>query len=127
MILIDPVICLAAALYFESRGELKINQLRVAEVIHNRVQSSRYPDNICDVVLEFKQFTFYWDGKEEIVDDKEAWDIAVIYANESLAWLIDLPEMEKVCHYAHKDITNGWTSAFEGTTYGAHTFYKGGC
>ena len=34
----------------------------VAEVIINRVNDDRYPDSICDVVWEPKQFSFTHDG-----------------------------------------------------------------
>lgn len=126
MLLIDPMICLAAALYFEARGELRIDQLRVAEVIYNREESIRYPNNICDVVKQDQQFTFYWDGKEEIIKDKEAWELSVEYAGESLKGEISMPGF---CHYAHKEIDNKWTRALaEGKeTHGSHSFYKGGC
>ena len=43
-----PLTCMALALYFEARSESIDAQLAVAEVILNRVEDTRFPD---DVVL----------------------------------------------------------------------------
>ena len=126
MLLIDPITCLAAALYFEARGELKINQLRVAEVIYNRVESKRYPNTICEVVKENDQFTFFWDGKKEEMKDKNAWKLSLQYATQSLDTHLD---MKGYCNYAHVDVDNDWTRKLQEDkqTHGAHVFYKGEC
>jgi len=52
------LMCLAQAVYFESRGEPLDGQLAVAEVIVNRAESSRFPDNYCGVVTQRAQFSF---------------------------------------------------------------------
>jgi N-acetylmuramoyl-L-alanine amidase len=44
--------CLAENIYFEARNEPVEGMLAVAFVTMNRVNDSRYPDNICDVVKE---------------------------------------------------------------------------
>ena len=43
--------CLAEALYFEARGETVKGQFAVAEVILNRVESTRFPSSICCVLV----------------------------------------------------------------------------
>jgi N-acetylmuramoyl-L-alanine amidase len=48
--------CLALVLYFEARGEPLEGQLAVAEVVLNRVQHPAYPDNVCGVVRQRRQF-----------------------------------------------------------------------
>jgi spore germination cell wall hydrolase CwlJ-like protein len=50
--------CLAAAIYHEAKGESVMGQGMVAAVILNRVDQSKWPDTICDVVKQPKQFTF---------------------------------------------------------------------
>jgi len=50
--------CLAAAVYFEARGEPIEGQLAVAEVVLNRVASGRYPATVCAVVTQPWQFSF---------------------------------------------------------------------
>lgn len=71
--------CLTQALYFEARGERAEGLFAVAEVILNRVDSSRYPDTVCDVVNQGTgrryacQFTYTCDGLPETVNEAEAW------------------------------------------------------
>ena len=50
--------CLAANLYFEARSEPLKGQLAVAKVTLNRVKSKQYPDSICAVVFQRKQFSW---------------------------------------------------------------------
>lgn len=57
------LMCLAQAVYFESRGEPLAGQLAVAEVIINRSQSSQFPDDYCSVVTERSQFSFVKRGR----------------------------------------------------------------
>jgi len=124
MLLLNPITCLAAAIYFESRGEIKINRLRVAQVILNRVESPKYPNTLCEVVKQKNQFTFYWDGKKEIVKETKAWKEAKDLAKESLEHGL---QMENTCHYAQKEIVNKWTVTMQKEVHGKHAFYKGGC
>ena len=127
MLLIDPATCLAVAIYFEARGELDINQLKVAEVVMNRVESEKYPNTICGVVKQYKQFSFLNNApdNELIIDKKsEAWRLAVHLADVAMkagGRTVD------VCHYAHYDVDNFWTKKMTGKKEGNHVFYKGGC
>src|SRR5512139_298045 len=59
----EEQLCLAKAVYFESRGEALEGQLAVAEVILNRVASGIYPGTICGVVTQRAQFSFIRGGK----------------------------------------------------------------
>ena len=52
-----PLMCLAAAVFFESRSEPLEGQRAVAEVVMTRVESPRWPDEICAVVFQRKQFS----------------------------------------------------------------------
>lgn len=57
--------CLALAIYYETRSEPLEGQLAVAKVILNRVDSDHYPNDVCDVVYQPRQFSFTHDGKPE--------------------------------------------------------------
>jgi spore germination cell wall hydrolase CwlJ-like protein len=48
--------CLAEAVYFEARGEPKIGQKLVTRTILQRVESSKFPNTICGVINQKKQF-----------------------------------------------------------------------
>ena len=51
------MICMAEAIYFESRGEPFIGQLAVGQVILQRVKSKAFPDDACSVVHQGRKYT----------------------------------------------------------------------
>ena len=55
--------CLAKNIYFEAANQSYMGQQAVAFVTLNRVRSKLYPDSICDVVWQHKQFSWTKDGK----------------------------------------------------------------
>lgn len=57
------IMCLAQAVYFESRGEPLAGQLAVARVVVNRADSSTFPDDYCAVVTQRAQFSFVRAGR----------------------------------------------------------------
>ena len=44
--------CMALNIYYEARGSNLADRAGVADVVLNRVNDSRYPDTICDVVKQ---------------------------------------------------------------------------
>jgi spore germination cell wall hydrolase CwlJ-like protein len=60
--------CLARNVYYEARGEPAKGKLAVAKVTLNRVNSSRFPNNICDVVYEQR-----WDKRRRRYVGAFAW------------------------------------------------------
>jgi spore germination cell wall hydrolase CwlJ-like protein len=65
--------CLAQNIYFEARGEPNGGQLAVALVTMHRVKSHHYPNTICKVVWQRKQFSWTHDGKSDRPRDHKAW------------------------------------------------------
>ncbi len=55
--------CLADNLYHEARGESLAGIKAVASVVLNRVASKRWPNSICKVVYQRKQFS--WANKPD--------------------------------------------------------------
>ena len=45
-------ICMALNIYYESRSDNVAGQYAVADVVLNRVQDSRYPNTVCDVIQQ---------------------------------------------------------------------------
>src|SRR3569623_107391 len=79
--LAPDMICLAQAVYFESRGEPSEGQLAVAEVVINRAKSDLYPDSYCDVIRQPAQFSFVHHGRIPAADaSSAAWQRAVAIA-----------------------------------------------
>jgi N-acetylmuramoyl-L-alanine amidase len=65
--------CLALNIYFEARGEPAAGQLAVALVTMNRVRHKRYPNTVCGVVWQPRQFSWTHDGKSDRPTDRHAW------------------------------------------------------
>ena len=94
----QEIACLAVNIYHEARGESKDGQIAVAFVTLNRVKSNSYPDTICGVVYqgynkpswrdETKmvpirhrcQFSWYCDGKPDMVLDFEIYEEIILLA-----------------------------------------------
>lgn len=125
--LTQAVLCLAMNVYFEARSEDMLGQLAVAEVTLNRVESERYPDNICDVVWQRKQFSWTHDGKSDVPRDKVAWERALYVARTA----IEIEDMavvgDGVTHYHAEYVTPYWTTSYTRVAkVGSHIFYKRG-
>ena len=122
--------CLAEALYFEARGEPVQGQFAVAEVILNRVDSSKFPNSICMVVNQGTgrkhacQFSYTCDGKLERVANREVYDQIVGIAGV----MIDggIRDLSGGATYYHTtSVQPSWARRFEHTaTIGIHKFYK---
>ena len=126
--------CLTEAIYFESRGEPLRGQIAVAQVVLNRVDSPLFPDTICDVVyqndhmLNRCQFSFACDGKDETMDESEAYADAVVAAKKAMACNPDCREEKggvASSNFYHADyVAPGWAKKFERTgSVGRHIFY----
>jgi len=124
--------CLAEALYFEARGEPVKGIFAVAEVILNRVDSTRYPDSICGVVEQGTgrkyqcQFTFTCDGHPDRVREPRAWAkvgkvarLMLDGAPRSLTY--------GATHYHTRAVSPKWSRVYARTiTIGVHHFYRKG-
>jgi len=135
--------CLAMALYHEARGEAKLGQIAVAQVILNRVKSTKYPDSICGVVYENAemfnrcQFSFACDKISDEPGDAEAWarmqqlteDVlctpACTYHPHRDPALARLPDsLRKASHYHTVRVRPSWSRRIDRAgRIGAHIFY----
>ena len=50
--MLESIMCLAMAIYFEARREPMVGQVAVAQVVMHRVYDHRFPNKVCDVVKE---------------------------------------------------------------------------
>lgn len=66
------ITCLAKNIYFEARGEPRKGQKAVGLVTINRVRHERYPESICEVVYQRKQFS--WVGNAKRIAQPEIYD-----------------------------------------------------
>lgn len=66
--------CLTETIYYEARGDSKIGKKAVADVVLNRVKDKRFPNTICGVVYQPKQFS--WTSRKYAVKEHDMWDEA---------------------------------------------------
>ncbi len=122
--------CLAEALYFDARGESVKGQFAVAEVILNRVESTRYPDTVCAVINQGTgrkyacQFTYTCDGRAEHIGEPKSYQNVGKIAQ---AVISGLPRIltHGATHYHTTAVRPKWARVFEHTTtIGVHRFYR---
>ncbi|MDW4499875.1 cell wall hydrolase [Sulfitobacter sp. D35] len=124
--------CLAEALYFEARGETVKGQFAVAEVIMNRVKSTRFPGSACAVINQgtgkkFQcQFTYTCDGHKEVIREKKAFERAAKIARLILDG--HAPRLtDGATHYHTNKVSPRWSRVFTRTaSIGVHIFYRAG-
>ena len=133
----DELSCLAEAVYFEARSEPFTAQLAVANVVLERVYSDRYPDNVCDVVHQAKkwkgkpirnkcQFSYWCDGKPEVMRDETAKQWAYNVAESTLQGIF-YDTTSGATHYHADYVVPDWSknSMFTKTVQiNAHIFYR---
>tara|TARA_R110000796_G_C14458816_1_gene424248 strand:- start:92 stop:475 length:384 start_codon:yes stop_codon:yes gene_type:complete len=119
--------CLALNVYFEARSEPVSAQFAVAQVTMNRVLSDKYPDNVCDVVWQRKQFSWTHDGKSDRPREKQAWRhakwVASVTLNDVDNSVALLPR--SALHYHADYVKPYWVSSLvKVTQIGRHIFYR---
>ena len=101
---IESVVCLAKNAYFEARNQSILSQIAVSQVVMNRVQHEDFPNTVCGVVYEAQlskwykeklnkevplkdrcQFSWYCDGKADIIRDQDAYELALAVAHQVLS------------------------------------------
>lgn len=122
--------CLAEALYFEARGETIKGQFAVAEVILNRVKSSRFPSTPCGVIRQgtgrkFQcQFTYTCDGHEEVIAEPKAFEQVAKVARAALDGAVR-GLTKGATHYHTTAVRPAWAGVYQQTTrIGVHVFYR---
>lgn len=122
--------CLSEALYFEARGETVKGQFAVAEVILNRVKSSRFPNSICGVINQGTgrkyqcQFTYTCDGREEVIAEPSAYDRVKKVARAAIDGIV--PKLtDGATHYHTVSVRPNWANVYKRTAkIGVHVFYR---
>ena len=124
--------CLAEALYFEARGETVKGQFAVAEVIRNRVKSTRFPNSYCSVINQGTgkkhrcQFSYTCDGKPEVVAEPAAYARVAKVARATIDG--KSPDITKGATFYHTTaVRPSWSRKFTNTArFGVHLFYSRG-
>lgn len=124
MILETALLCMTMGIYQEARSESLIGQLLVAETIMNRVKSPNFPNNVCAVIKQHKQFSFYNDitnDNQLAVNEPNAWDLAGRLAKNALK---GNTSYGTGCFYNTTNISPKHTHKYEiYAVEGAHRFF----
>lgn len=113
------LLCMAMAVYQESRSEPLIGQFAVAHVILNRVEDKSYPNDVCAVVTQPSQFAFSWRPPR----NSKAWDQAVMVAQQVLSGSTIDPTGGSL-YYHRDDRRVKWTAGMVGQLIGHHIFWR---
>ena len=126
-------ICIANALYLETRSEPEEGIRAVMSVIYNRKNAKGYPSTFCGVILQDKQFSAFNSDKSLATKplkpirelDKEAYRKVSSVAQEAVQGAFKPVLDEDVLHYAHTKVKNHWTKKFERVkVIHQHVFYR---
>jgi len=123
--------CLQQNIYWEARNQSDLGRQAVAWVTLNRVDSARYPDTVCDVVWQRKQFSWTHDGKSDEPGDnvleQAAWREAGLVAERVLnQWARGRDSVVGAATHYHADYARPyWRTAYvQVAQVDNHIFYE---
>ena len=129
--------CMAQNIYYEARGSNRADRIAVADVVLNRVQDTRYPNTICDVVRQGKkladgnmkrnacQFSWYCDGKSDWPTNMDAWVDAQLIAYNMIEYGQGRGLTEGSTHYHADYVSPKWARELQLVgRIGVHIFYR---
>lgn len=117
--------CMAMNIYHESRGEVIEGQIAVAHVTANRVEHENWPDTICEVVWQDKQFSWTFLIKDQTPKNKKLWDQALVIARDVMIGNTEDPTEGAVFYHANW-VNPSWAkkkSLTVSKVIGVHIFY----
>ena len=140
------VTCLADNIYFEARNQGTAGWQAVAAVTLNRVKDSRFPNTVCEVVKQGPtreswkkngtwypvrhrcQFSWYCDGKADVVHKK---DFKIYDEIQNLSYVSLIPSVKLLditdgaTHYHADYVKPAWAKTKTKTVeIGDHIFYR---
>lgn len=117
--------CMALNIYFEARDQTATAAVAVGFVVLNRIASKRFPNTICKVVWQYKQFSWTLDGKSDRPREKQAWKTAQMLAD--LVMSGDYSDPTGGALFYHADYAKPYWMNVKmkvTVTLGAHIFYR---
>jgi N-acetylmuramoyl-L-alanine amidase len=119
---LDTFECLAKNIYYEAATESYRGKLAVAQVTMNRVASSRYPNDICDVVYQYKQFS--WTLKPQKEPKGKPWEESKQVAYEVLVNNKEYKQLKEALFYHADYVKPYWADKkFKVKQVDTHVFY----
>ena len=118
--------CLAKNIYYEARDQGITGKFAVAFVTLNRVKSPKYPETICEVVWQDKQFSWTHDGKPDNPYELDKYEVIKTLTKDFLENLDSFEDLTEGSLYYHADyVSPCWSSLSEPTVViNKHIFYN---
>ena len=116
--------CLALNIYHEARGERIEGQIGVAHVTLNRVNHESWPNTICEVVYQNKQFSWTHMIKNHTPKESKSWDNAKVIARDVM--IGNVADPTHGAEFYHANYVNPyWADSYNLTkVIGNHIFYS---
>lgn len=124
------LLCLTKNIYFEAAGEHFEGKVAVAQVTLNRVNSGKFPNDICEVVFQKHvalnkivcQFSWYCEPGPKIVKRNPAFIESEEVAKKVLLENYRLPSLHSAMYYHADYVKPNWNLP-KITKIGKHIFY----
>ena len=118
---------LALNMYHEARGEGPDGMQMVGEVTLNRVEHEAFPNTICAVVYQRRQFSWTHMRKNHTPNDEELWNVALEMAENLINGEIDYFD-NGATHFLNPNRVRNmprWARTFDRVgRVGNHVFYQ---
>ena len=138
MILETALMCMAFNIYHEANNQSMLGQIAVGQVVMNRVESTSFPNTVCEVVKQGQtykngkmvlhkcQFSWYCDGKSDDVNKRsKAWSRALDYASIVISGRVEIDLTQGSLWYHAYYVKPSWARQKERVTrIDSHIFYK---
>jgi hypothetical protein len=118
-------VCMAKNIYFEARNESLKGQMAIALVTLQRVRDPRYPNTVCGVVYDNKQFSWYWDGLPDRIRNVTSYDDIALLASAMLDTDTAIHDFTYGSTHYHADYVDPYWNEFMvyKATIDTHLFY----
>lgn len=118
--------CLQKNIFHEAGVEPVEGKYAVAQVTMNRVESERYPDSICAVVYQPRQFSWANDINVRWTEESgPLWEESRRVAESVLLNGTEVPKLKDSLWYHRNDVKPNWSSPdYKVATVGVHIFYN---
>ena len=137
----EAVMCLALNMYWEAKNQSMIGQLAVGQVVMNRVEDSRFPNTVCEVVYQGQhrpswkdptkehpirhrcQFSWYCDGFRDTIKEPNVYAAILSVASKLMGKMV-YDFTDGSTHYHATYVSPDWTNLEVVMTIDDHIFYK---
>lgn len=119
-------VCMSKNIYFEARNESLQGQIAIALVTMRRVQDPRWPNTVCGVVYQNKQFSWYSDGLSDQPKNHKKFETIALIASAILSPESKMHDFTYGSTHYHADyVTPYWTEyMIKQVTIDTHIFYN---